>query len=133
MKKGALITVLIVFIAGLGCTVYGQGKLEELMNETTPEERAQMQTDLMRQSLTLTEEQQPRVQEINLKYSRKVQDVYSTPGGKLQKLKKLKNISTEKDKEMKNVLSAEQYSTYEKNKEEMKEKIRARAKERKKG
>lgn len=133
MKKNLLTTVLIVFIAGLVCTVRGQGKLEAFMNDTTPEERAQLQTDHMKQSLTLKEDQTSKVGEINLKYSRKMQDTYNTAGSKLQKLRKLKSISAEKDKEMKNVLSAEQYSTYEANKEEMKEKIRARAKERRKG
>ena len=133
MKKSAFTTVLILFIAGLVCTVHGQGKLEEFMNETTPEERAQMQTDHMKESLALTEDQVPKVGEINLKYSHKMQDAYNTPGSKLQKLRKFKSISTEKDKEMKNVLKPEQYSTYETNKAEMKEKIRARAKERRKG
>lgn len=130
MKKNVLTAVLILCFSWLANAGYAQGKMEEFMNETTPEERAQMQTDYMKESLTLSDEQVPKIHEINLKYSLKMQNAYNSGGGKLQRLKKMKGVSTEKDKEMKSVLNAEQYSVYETNKEQMKEKIRARAKER---
>jgi ERCC4-type nuclease len=133
MKKNVLRLVLIVCFVGVAATNYGQGKLEEFMSSTTPEERAQMQTNYMKESLTLSTEQVPKIHEINLKYSLKMQNAYNAGGGKLQKLKKMKGIGAEKDKEIKKVLNTEQYSTYEKNKEETKDKIRERAKERRNG
>jgi hypothetical protein len=62
-----------------------------------------------------------------------MQDAYNTTDRKFQKLKKMKSIGDEKDQELKSVLNPDQYATYEKNKELMKEKMRARAKERQKG
>lgn len=103
------------------------------MTETTPEERAQLQTDYMKESLALTSDQEITVHDLNLKYAKKMQAVYNAPDRKFQKLKSMKGVSTEKDQEMKGILNPDQYATYEKNKEELKEKMRARAKERQKG
>lgn len=126
------VALLIVCFASIAPMASAQEKMEELMTSTTPEERAQMQTDHMKETLTLTENQVPQVHEINLKYARKMQDAYNGGGGRLQKLKRVKGVSQDKDKELKRVLTSTQYATYESNKEEMKEKMRERAKERRK-
>lgn len=135
MKKSALIIVLLVCFTGLmnaALAQDGKEKLDEFMSETTPEERAQMQTDYMKESLTLSDDQLPRIKEINLKYAQKMQDVYNSTSSKMQKFKQMKSIGQDKDKELKGVLNSTQYATYEKNKEEMKEKIKARIKEKRK-
>ena len=130
MKTVTLTTTLILVIASLTNYVHAQEKLEAFMNETTPEERAELQTNYMKESLALTSDQEIKIQDLNLKYAKKMQDVYNTPDRKFQKLKRMKGVSTEKDQEMKSILNPDQYATYEKNKEEMKEKMRSRAKER---
>lgn len=99
------------------------------MKDTTPEQRAQFQTEYMKENLALSPDQQSSIHEVNLKYARKIQDAYNSPGKKMQKLKHMKSIGVEKDKELKGILDADQYATYEKNKEAMKEKIRAKAQE----
>lgn len=132
MKKVFAATAVFVLFTSFVNMACAQEKLDEFMTDTTPEERAQMQTDYMKESLALTEDQVPQVHEVNLKYSRKMQDAYNSGGGKLQKLKKMKTIGQEKDKEIKRVLTSAQYATYEKNKEAMKEKMRARVKEQRK-
>jgi Spy/CpxP family protein refolding chaperone len=132
MKTVTLTTTLILLLAAFANCVHAQERLEEFMNETTPEERAKLQTDYMKESLALTSEQETKIHDLNLTYAKKMQDTYNTPDRKLQKLKKMKGISTEKDREIKEVLNPEQYATYQKNKEEMKEKIRARVQERRK-
>ena len=54
MKSTTLATVILAFaIAGMGNFAYSQEKLNEFMTETTPEERAQLQTDYMKESLSL--------------------------------------------------------------------------------
>lgn len=128
----ATVAVFAVCFAAIVHMASAQEKLDELMTDTSPEERAQMQTDRMKEKLALTEAQTPQVHEINLKYARKMQDAYNDGGGRLQKLKRIKGISQEKDKELKRVLNSSQYATYESDKEAMKEKMRARAKERRK-
>ena len=130
MKKVTLTTTLIFAIVCLTSYAHAQEKLEALMNETTPEERAELQTNYMKESLALTSEQEIKIHDLNLKYAKKMQDVYNTQDRKFQKLKKMKSVSTEKDHEMEGILNPDQYATYEKNKEAMKEKMRARAKER---
>ena len=130
MKSTTLATVILVFaIAGMGTFAYSQEKLNEFMTETTPEERAQMQTDYMKESLSLKEDQEAKVHGINVKYAEKMQEAYEAPTKKQQKVQSMKRINAEKEAELKLILSADQYATYEKNKEAMKEKINARIKE----
>jgi predicted transglutaminase-like cysteine proteinase len=114
MKKVFAATVLFVCFAAMANTASAQEKLDEFMTETSPEERAQMQTDYMKESLTLTEDQVPQVHAVNLKYARRMQDAYNSGGGRLQKLKKMKAVNQEKDSEVKRVLTSTQYATYEK-------------------
>jgi hypothetical protein len=96
------------------------------MTETTPEERAELQTEYMAENLALTAEQKPAVQAINLKYAQKIDVVYKTETAKLQRFRKMKSVTEEKDRELKKALTSEQYAQYEKNKEEMWEKIKER-------
>lgn len=129
MKNAKLFITLLLCLVGLSNTSLAQEKLDEFMTQTTPEERAEMQTEYMKESLSLTEQQVPKINEINLKYARKMQDAYASETRKFQRLKKLKRVSEEKDVELKKVLDSNQYETYARNKEAMKEKMRARAKE----
>lgn len=132
MKTSTLTTALILCLTSFANFVHAQEKLEAFMNETTPEERAQLQTDYMKESLVLTPDQETKIHDLNLKYAKKMQDAYNTPDRKFQKLKKMKGISAEKDQEMTSILKPDQYSIYKKNKDEMKKKMRDRAKERRK-
>ena len=133
MKSTTLTTVLLVFaIAGMGTFANGQEKLNEFMTETSPEERAQMQTDYMKETLSLREDQGAKVHGVNIKYAEKMQEAYEAPTKKQQKLQTMKRINAEKEAELKLILSVDQYATYEKNKEAMKEKIKARINEKEK-
>ena len=105
-----------------------QSKLDKLMTKTTPEEMAEMQTKNLEEKLSLSEDQYQQVHEINLKYAHKMQNIYNTDQGKLQRLKSMKAVSEDKDREMKRVLSSQQYNAYL----EQKEKMKAGANERRK-
>src|SRR5688500_18371793 len=119
MKKTIVLTLLIYSMLSAMTTI-AQDRLGELMNDTTPEERAQMQTNNMKETLSLTEDQVDEVSEINLDYARKMQNAYAS-GSKFQRLKKMKALAAEKDGVLKKVLTPTQYTTYQENKEEMKE------------
>src|SRR5688572_22430577 len=124
MKSTRSTTALLVFaIVGIGTFAYSQEKLNEFMTETTPEERAQMQTDYMKETLSLKEDQEAKVHGINVKYAEKMQEAYEAPTKKQQKAQTMKRINSEKEAELKLLLSADQYAIYEKHKEAMKEKI----------
>ena len=117
----------------MGTFAYSQEKLDEFITETTPEERAQFQTDYMNESLSLKDDQRAKVHDINIKYAEKMQEAYEAPTKKQQKLQSMKRINAEKEAELKLILSADQYATYEKNKEEMKKKVKTRIQEKEKG
>ena len=134
MKPTTLTTVLLVFaINGMGTYAYSQEFLDEFMTETTPEERAQFQTDYMKESLSLKGDQETKVHDINVKYAEKMQEVYEAPTSDEQKVKSMKRINAEKEAELKLILKPDQYSIYEKNKEAMKAKVKARIQEKEKG
>src|SRR5688500_1760988 len=96
MKK-TIVSVLLIYSMFSALTTIAQDRLGELMNDTTREERAQMQTNNMKETLSLTEDQVDKVSEINLNYARKMQNAYNAGGSKLQRLRKMKVIAAEKD------------------------------------
>lgn len=65
---------------------YAQGKLEKLMEQTTPKERAEMQTKNMTEMLSLTEDQKEKVGTVNLRYAERMQSVHNSGQGRLQRL-----------------------------------------------
>ena len=131
--RSATVLLLVFAIVGMRTFAYSQEKLNEFMTETTPEERAQMQTDYMKETLSLSEDQEAKVHGINVKYAEKMQEVYEAPTSDEQKVKSMKRINGEKEAELKLILKPDQYATYEKNKEAMKEKVKERIQKKEKG
>jgi hypothetical protein len=127
--KMTLILVFMGLIATCNHAGYAQGKIERLMAETTPEARAEMQTENMVETLSLSDSEKKNVMAINLKYARRMQGIYDSGQGRMQRFRQMKTVSEEKDLELKKVLTATQYRKYSENKQEMKDNIRAKAKE----
>jgi hypothetical protein len=48
IMKTVFLTFSILYLTSIGNLIYAQEKLESFMNESTPEERAQLQTDYMK-------------------------------------------------------------------------------------
>lgn len=88
-------------------------------------ERAKKLSDKMKTELSLTDSSYNNVYAINLKYAEKNAEIMNGAEGKLAKFKSLKASNEEKEKEMKGVLTKEQFKKY---KEMMKER-KADAKE----
>lgn len=78
----------------------------------TPEGRAEMQNNMMKTGLQLSQDQYQKVSALNLEYAKKIQTIIDGGGSKLAKAKKAKPILKEKDEKLKNILSAEQYQLY---------------------
>jgi Spy/CpxP family protein refolding chaperone len=85
----------------------------------TPEERAKRLTEMMKESLSLTTAQEPKVSAINLKYAKKMEDVRKISDTAVQR-KTVQNLNKQKDGELKTVLTADQFKEYLKQVEEMK-------------
>ncbi len=87
----------------------GQGK-----RNPDPAKFAEKQTQRMTKALSLSEDQQEKVKAINLKYAQKGKEARGKTNKKERRAAR-KTIRTERMAELKTVLSAEQYTKYEKN------------------
>ncbi len=106
-----------------------QAQSREDLKQSTPEQRAQLQTEYLKNNLHLDEQQTQKVADINLKSAQKMESVLKGSGGKLSKMKTAKNINKEKEAGYKEVLTSEQYKQYQELKEEMKEKMKEKRKQ----
>jgi hypothetical protein len=85
----------------------------------------------MKTNLQLTAEQAAPVQEINLKYANKMDDLRKSSQGRRAKMQTLKSDNKAKDAELKKILTADQFKTYLAKKDEIKKKFKEEMKERK--
>lgn len=100
----------------------GAGKLKG----SSAEERANFQTEWMKEKLHLDSTQVQKVKDINLKYALKNEPIMKSSDGKLTKFRQLKANQTEKEAELKRVFSKEQFKQYEELKDELQEKMKER-------
>lgn len=121
------LTMLLLFVFA-NTSIYSQQK-----DTPSASERVAKLTDWMKTNLQLTDEQVPKVQDINMKYANKMEELKNSAAGKRQKLQTLKNNDTAKDAELKQVFTDSQYKTYMTKKEELKKKMKEELKERKAG
>lgn len=119
MKKSfVLVTLLTLMTQGLG--LYAQNPANiALLESTTPEERADIQTTLLTDKLTLTENQQDQLAKVNLKYAKQMEAVIKGGASKWKMYRTAKRFDREKDGELKVLLTPAQFSTYLNYKEQL--------------
>ncbi len=100
---------------------HAQGQMDKLKN-TTPEERARIQTMMMKEKLGLTPQQLPAVEQINLGTATEMQPVITGSEGPLIKMRKAKAIEAQRDAELQKVLLPPQYQQWLAEKEAMRQK-----------
>jgi hypothetical protein len=122
MKKLVLISFIFCSIAA--------GALAQEPGTKTPEERAQIQNEWMKENLQLSEDQIPRVELLNLEYAQKMEEVKKM-SGKLSQLKAARNIGEEKDGKLKEILTKDQFNIYQNKKKELRSTMMEVAKDRK--
>lgn len=112
--------LILVIIALVSTSTVAQKK------EISQEQKAQIENQLKvyEDKLDLTEEQKPKFQEIIKKYGKQMMALKDSDKGRLSKYKELKSISKNRNKEIKPLLSNEQYKIYEDLQEEIQQKIR---------
>lgn len=121
-----LVAAAIVLLLLAAPTAWAQ--LAKLKN-TTPEQRAKALTEFMKSKLSLTTDQLPKVADLNLKYARKMEPVIKGSEGPLMKMRQAEEINHEKQAELKQILSPQQFDTYLASKEEMRERIEEKLEE----
>lgn len=123
----------ILFLAVLPTTTYAQrGADEEAFKNSSPEERAQIQTDFMKKEMGLDEVQTKLVGDLNLKYAKKMEPIIKGDGNKLSKFSEAKSIMSDKDEELKSIVTEEQYKKYDASKDRLKEEMKKKLQEKKK-
>jgi hypothetical protein len=95
------------------------------------ENRAKKITEWMKTNLQLKDDQVSKVQDINLKYANKMDEVKNSSGSKQDKTKTMKTNEDARDNELKSVLSDEQFKTYQSKKAELKKSMKEKGKQRK--
>jgi hypothetical protein len=109
-----------------------QGQMDKL-KDTTPEERATLQTMMMKEKLALTPQQLPAVKQINLETATAMQPVITGSEGPLIKMRKAKGIEEQRDASLQKVLTPPQFQQWLAEKEAMRQKIEEKLMEKRQG
>lgn len=109
-------------------TTLAMAQMDELKN-STPEERATLQTDWMKTNLALDDKTANALSAINLKYAQETQALMDSEGPRLEKLMTFRRNSDAKDAELKALLTPEQYSQYEQKKSQLQDMVKEKIKE----
>ncbi len=132
-NRGAFIlSVSSLSFVSLFFVVTAHAQMEELKN-TTPEQRAKLETAFMKFKLQLSPEQVQQVGAINFKYAQQMEPLINGPGRKLGKVRQASAINQAKDQEMQTVLSPDQFGRYMASKEEMRRKVADKVRAKKSG
>ena len=94
----------------------------EAIAKTSPEQRADIQTGLMKERLALTDEQLPKVAAINLAIAQKMQPVLESSEGPMLRMRKARANEAERDTALQQVLTPQQYQQWLAAKDQIKQK-----------
>lgn len=85
---------------------------QALLESTTPEERATVQTDLLQDHLQLNTTERDQLHPVNLKYAQQMESVIKGNDSKWKKYRTAKRLGKEKDEELKKLFSTAHYTAY---------------------
>lgn len=113
-------------------TASAQGEAAQLA-KTTPEQRAKIQTLVMNEKLSLTAQQLPAVEKINLDTATAMQPVLESSEGPLIKMREARSIESQRDASLQKVLEPAQYQQWLAQKEAMRQKAEQKLMEKRAG
>ena len=126
---------LLLIIAFIGTTISlsAQNRGDR---QFVPEDVAKRQTEALKKEISLTNEQEPKVKAIYLKYAKKQDESMKAGQGtdwqsmsdedRTKRREEWQKTTEERDKEIKKVITAEQYKKYEKWRDEQNSRRRGR-------
>lgn len=117
---------LLLFTAVILCSPFIVSAQSKSLKQTTPEQRAKMQTEWMRTKLALNTKQVEQVYALNLQYAQKNDPIIQSNEGRLSKFKKMKALQNEKSNAMSQILDAGQYKKYQEAKDQMIQNIKGK-------
>lgn len=116
MKKLGFLLIVMLFVSSVSMAQDRGG-----MRNMSPEERAKQQTAQLKELLGLNQDQEKKVYDLNIESSKKMQKMREEMGGggfSDDMRQKMTQIREDENKAMKKILTAEQYTKYEKYLEE---------------
>ncbi|SEO78203.1 hypothetical protein [Niastella yeongjuensis] len=120
MKRIIKITAMLVLVI-LATNVSAQSKMSE---EQKTEAKAKYQE--LKQKLNLSEDQSKKVDAINTTWFEGVTELKKSNEPKMVKRNKLKSLNDTRNRQMKDVLTKEQFKIYKEQQKEMKEEFKQR-------
>ncbi|HCN48126.1 MAG TPA: hypothetical protein DIT10_03335 [Chryseobacterium sp.] len=109
-----------LFVMAFLCTTFTNVSAQvKKIKDSTPEQRAKMQTEWMTTKLALNTSQIQQISAINLQYAQKNEPIIQSGESKLSKFKKLKALQKEKSNALSQILDAAQYKKYQEIKDQM--------------
>lgn len=130
-KNFKLLLCLFILFCLYGCGSTRFDKVRVAKMDYPPDLRAKAMTRMMSNELGLDVEQIKKIQEINHRYAGETELIVDEKASDLKTLRKLNKVLKAKDKELKKVLSKEQFKLYLVKKDEFKEKLKELAKKNK--
>ena len=100
-KLSILVVVMLISLSAIG------------QNKMDANKMAEYQTSLMKSELNLDKEQQDKVEELNIKYSKKMADLMNREGSMFGKMGEMKKIKKAKNAELEKILSDDQMELFE--------------------
>jgi hypothetical protein len=125
MTRRGILTLGFVVINLLFGIAPAFAQLDELKN-TTPEERASLQTELVKSMLALTPEQTQTVADLNFKYANRMEPIIKGSSSSLTKMFEMRKINNEKETELKRMLSSQQWEKFDASRDEMRQRFEER-------
>src|ERR1044072_865850 len=125
VRGRVILSLVFVVITLLFVIPQAFAQLDELKN-TRPEERASLQTELMKSMLTLTPEQTQPVADLNLKYANRMEPIIKGSSSSLTKMFEMRKINNEKETELKRILSLQQWEKFDASRDEMRQQFEDR-------
>ena len=115
--------IALLFITGISASA------QQKMQPKTPEERAVMITNKMKTNLSLSDGQYAKVKAVNLDFATKFDEIRKSENKK-DIVNKMRNLDSQRMQSLKAVLTSEQYTKYETQKNEARERMRKNMDER---
>jgi len=115
----------LVLVAAL-TFAFGASAQGDKLKTSTPEERAALQTELMKSKLDLSADQLPKLSALNLKYAQKMDPILKGSGGPLVRMREARELEQAKEGELAQILSPAQFEKYQAAKEEIRQKVEAK-------
>lgn len=122
MPRVARLAALVALALSLAPVAFAQQQLPPAVANSTPEERAKVQTLVMQQKLALTPEQLPKVEAINLQIAQKMEPVIKGNERPILKLAAMKQAEGERESALAGVLTPAQMQQYQAARDEIKQK-----------